>query len=293
MIEPEFLSDITAEKISTWLRALQQRGLAVTTVRVHGTLLRAALNWSEDLELIAAVPKFRLPPDRKGPKAKGRAIATEEFERILSQVDKLVRKPYRAQWKRFLWGLWWSGLRLGEALALSWDAASPISVSFDAQGRAFLQFEAGAQKSGRAEIVPAAPEFAELLAQTPNDKRHGRVFRMQTSKRYEGIHQTQVSDTISKLGKAAGVVVNPKTKKCATAHDFRRSFGTRWAKRVMPVTLKALMRHARIETTMEYYVTIAPTNLAADLWAIHQAEGGNKTATQYDMDERQGRPEVA
>lgn len=41
-------------------------------------------------------------------------------------------------------------------MALSWDAASPINISFDPQGRAFLRFEAGAQKSGRAEIVPAA-----------------------------------------------------------------------------------------------------------------------------------------
>ena len=41
----------------------------------------------------------------------------------------------------------------------------------------------------------------------------------------------------------------------ASAHDLRRSFGFRWAKRVMPLILQKLMRHADITTTMEFYVT--------------------------------------
>jgi integrase len=40
----------------------------------------------------------------------------------------------------------------------------------------------------------------------------------------------------------------------ATAHDLRRSFSSRWAKRVMPAVLKDLMRHSEISTTMSYYV---------------------------------------
>ena len=42
--------------------------------------------------------------------------------------------------------------------------------------------------------------------------------------------------------------------KYASAHDFRRAFGSRWANRVMPVILQQLMRHASISTTMEFYV---------------------------------------
>jgi len=42
----------------------------------------------------------------------------------------------------------------------------------------------------------------------------------------------------------AGRALRRDTNKYASAHDLRRSFGTRWAKRVMPVVLQKLMRHS-------------------------------------------------
>jgi hypothetical protein len=55
-----------------------------------------------------------------------------------------------------------------------------------------------------------------------------------------------------------------------SAHDFRRSFGTRWARRVMPAVLQRLMRHESIETTMTYYVDLDADELAEELWKAHQ-----------------------
>jgi hypothetical protein len=66
-----------------------------------------------------------------------------------------------------------------------------------------------------------------------------------------------VSAVISRVGKAAGVKVKTDGNgrvKFASAHDLRRSFGERWARRVLPVVLQELMRHDSIETTMTYYV---------------------------------------
>ena len=50
---------------------------------------------------------------------------------------------------------------------------------------------------------------------------------------------------VSKIGKAAGVKVyvnpkDPKNVKYASAHDFRRAFGVRWAARLMPAQLMEL-----------------------------------------------------
>ena len=63
---------------------------------------------------------------------------------------------------------------------------------------------------------------------------------------------------ISKIGRAAGVKVHRDLSsgkvKHATAHDLRRSFGERWAIRIMPQTLMELMRHESIETTLKFYV---------------------------------------
>ena len=62
--------------------------------------------------------------------------------------------------------------------------------------------------------------------------------------------------TVEKRKRVDGKLVTTTAKKFATAHDLRRSFGTRWAKRVMPAVLQRLMRHAEIATTMKYYVTM-------------------------------------
>lgn len=58
--------------------------------------------------------------------------------------------------------------------------------------------------------------------------------------------------------------------KCASAHDLRRSFGERWASRVMPQVLMVLMRDESIETTMRYYVGRNAQTTAEVLWQAHQ-----------------------
>ena len=64
--------------------------------------------------------------------------------------------------------------------------------------------------------------------------------------------------------------------KYATSHDLRRSFGERWATRIMPPDLMILMRHESIETTMRFYVGRNAQNTAKTLWAAHnKANFGN------------------
>ncbi len=75
---------------------------------------------------------------------------------------------------------------------------------------------------------------------------------------------------MTEIGNKAGVVVDPDGRqgkpKYASAHDLRRTYGTRWANRIMPAKLQILMRHKSIETTLAYYVGIQADDLAADLW---------------------------
>lgn len=56
----------------------------------------------------------------------------------------------------------------------------------------------------------------------------------------------------------------------ASARDLRRSFGLRWASRVMPQVLMELMRHESIDTTMRYYVGRNAQSTAAVLWEAHR-----------------------
>ena len=81
----------------------------------------------------------------------------------------------------------------------------------------------------------------------------GRVFKLPRVDGKQGEPTTdRVSKIISKIGATANVIVD--TNKTASAHDLRRSFGERWASRMMPADLMAVMRHESIETTMQYYV---------------------------------------
>jgi integrase len=100
----------------------------------------------------------------------------------------------------------------------------------------------------------------------------------------EALCAERVGRITSKIGKKAGVKVltDQRTGKVkhASAHDLRRSFGERWAVRVMPQVLMQLMRHESIDTTLRYYVG---RNAETTSEALYQAMGntlGNTGASE-------------
>jgi integrase len=262
LMRPTRLRDVTTEAVSRWVVAMREEGRKDATIGVYCRHLRGAMNWAKSMGFCPDAPRIREP---KGEKMKGRPIVLEEHERMLAAIPKVVRAE-AALWCRFLAGLWWSGLRLSECLRLSWDSSEPVAVIMQPGYHPALRFQLGSQKAKRAELVPMAPEFAELLEATPPDQRHGRVFPIPLSAR-------RVGALVSAIGRKAGVVVDEETGKPATAHDYRRAFGTRWSKRVMPAVLKRLMRHKDIGTTLKYYVDQDVEDIATDLWAAYRKSG--------------------
>ena len=122
-----------------------------------------------------------------------------------------------------------------------------------------------------------APEFAVLLQSIPERERRGRVFRLNSVLNGEApVGADWAGRMLSRIGKQARVIVSPEAGsqkiKYASAHDLRRSFGNRWAQRLMPAELKELMRHASIETTLRYYVGLNAEETAAKCWRVFEAE---------------------
>jgi len=117
-----------------------------------------------------------------------------------------------------------------------------------------------------------------MLQEVPIADRRGFVFRL-NGRGHDGGRLTPntVSKTVSEIGEAAGVKVHthPRTGKVkfASAHDLRRTFGERWAARLMPVQLMELMRHKNIETTLRYYVGANAQRTAQSIWAAFQQQG--------------------
>lgn len=71
----------------------------------------------------------------------------------------------------------------------------------------------------------------------------------------------------AKPGRTAGKDgrIHPKVK-WVSAHDLRRSFGERWAQKVMPQVLQRLMRHSTIETTLRHYVSKDAAVTSRTVW---------------------------
>jgi integrase len=289
IVNPAKLATMNAERISYLQSKLREEGLAESTIKGHMAHLKAALRWAADIGLIAQAPKI-LMPKRTGA-MKGRPITAEEFERMLDKVPaglvglsafdgkqmaalkrermKNLAPETLDSWRFLLRGLWWSGLRLGEALALDWNDDLHLCVDFDGR-RPMFRIQAHAQKSHKAETLPMAPEFAEFLTNVSEGERETSVFNPKTRRpRKGGMRLDTVSKVISAIGKAAGVKVAESAKgkvKFASAHDLRRAFGFRWSNRIMPAQLQQLMRHEQISTTMEFYVGRNADATADVLW---------------------------
>ena len=143
-----------------------------------------------------------------------------------------------------------------------------------------LRIPAELEKGHADRLLPMAPEFAMFLQETAESERSGAVFKLPGIRaKTAELRSKWVGRVVSKIGKAAGVRVyvdprDPKRMKYASAHDFRRAFGERWAARIMPAQLKELMRHESIETTLRYYVGANAERTADACW-----EAYGKTAT--------------
>ena len=270
IINPEMLSALTPAVLSRFQAELRRTGIKETSIATHLRPLRAALSWAVSMRLLPVMPSITMPRKASGRKLmRGRPISHEEFDRMLAAVP-LIRPRDAATWQHYLEGLWLSGLRLEESLIFSWDADTPIVVDLSGR-RPRLRIYAEADKGGQDRLLPMMPDFAEFLLKTPSVDRQGPVFPIVGLITRQPITPKRVSRIVSAIGEQAGIIVNRMDEKYASAHDLRRSFGTRWASRVKPTSLQLLMRHESIETTLKYYVAQDTDEIAEDLWKEHSS----------------------
>ena len=198
----------------------------------------------------------------------------DDARRRLDEKQAQAASGAAPSWRRFLQGLWLSGLRLEESLNFYWTGGHGVTVDLSGK-HPVLRIPAECEKGNKDRMLPIAPEFAEFLLKTPESERHGRVFKLiGASGQPVGVNGRKwVGKIVSAIGKAAGVKVRDDCGKVkyASAHDFRRAFGTRWAARVMPAVLKEMMRHQSIETTMKYYVGLEAQSVSDLIYKAYSA----------------------
>jgi integrase len=280
VLNPGRLEDVNEQRISFFAATIRRKGVAETTIKSYLAHLRAMLNWAVEQKLLRTLPAFPKVHRRRSSSGwtpmKGRPITGAEYELLLAAVPQVVGEQDAPVWRRYLCGLWLSGLRLRESLDLNWDRQGGLVPVFPDVGKPTLLVPADLEKGHADRILPLAPEFALFLLETPPEHRTGPVFRLiRRIGQTERLGARQVSKIVSEIGKAAGVIVqvdakNPDKKKYASAHDLRRAFGERWAARIMPAQLKELMRHESIETTLRYYVGTNAARTAEACWDAYE-----------------------
>ncbi len=269
VVSPAQLSSITTPVLSKYAKSLRGEPWLreESTIATHLTRLSTALGWAVEQGYIRSVPKSPRVTRSRTSRAKGRPLTDDEFAKFLFAIPRTVGDECGPSWSRLLIGLWLSGLRLDEALVLSWDYGSPLWLD-TTQKRPLLGITIEGEKGKRDRLMPLTPDFGQwVLDLTPEHRRAGLVFPLEKKRHRSVTNMDHVSKTISEAGELSGVVVS-SSGKFASAHDLRRTFGLRWAQsgKVTPAELQQLMRHASIQTTMAFYALVDASAFAEKLW---------------------------
>jgi integrase len=286
IVNPKLAGSFREPQIVTFTNTMLQEGKSPSTVASYLRQIQAALHWGKKAGILSSVPKFSFPDGWK--RSKGRPISQEKFERMLDACRK-DRGKTSASWDHLLWGLWWSGLHINEIMHLTWNTEGLLVMDFSGKRPMFF-IQAKLSKNRKTERFPMAPEFFELAMQVPESERKGYVFNPERKREISTakgrMSVGRVSAIIAGFGKRCCVKVADLTKgpKFASSHDIRRSFGFRWAKRVMPAILQRMMRHSDIQTTMEHYITQGEQETADAVW--ESLESTPQHAKQHALPEK-------
>lgn len=138
------------ERLLAEFSARYGRGVTVSTLASALRHIRVMLRWANRNRLLPVLPHIEMP--RSTQKAKGMALVGEQVERILLAVPQ-VRPRDSAAWEFLIRGLWTSGLRISEALALEWEEGAVAVVGMET-GRPKIRIQGESQKGGKLTEAP-------------------------------------------------------------------------------------------------------------------------------------------
>lgn len=282
LLDPAVPADLTTNAIDTFAEKLRKAGKAPDTIAGHLRYIRAFLRWCKRKSYLRALPDVEMPAD-SGNTKRSRDITLEEFDRLLLVVEK-VRPNDAARWKRFLEGLWHSGLRISELVALRWAEPGDVFIDFAQQ---FPGFHFTEQKNRKEQWVPMTPEFfRRFIEPIPHNRRRGYVFSIPTARR-EQVSTKWATQVVLDIGEKAGI--KTAADKFASSHDIgRRAFTTRHT-HLSQWQLAALMRHESPATTAKFYVGDQAMGAAATLWSGTVFSGnGDISVTSPQKSEAEG-----
>jgi integrase len=230
------LEDVTPELLDRWKGTLtaSNRTVAKYLVVLYGIFRRAMKVWGLPRNPAADVerPRFRVSDDID-------AFSPEE-------VHALVRAAGSEQDACLYLTAAFTGLRLGELLALQWRDVDFAGEAIRVRHSYNVHGGVGTPKSGKVRSVPMVPEVARALA------------RLGERDWFTGDEDLVFAGDLGKYLDASALRDRYKAAldraglRRLRFHDLRHTFGTLAVKRAEIPAVQAWMGHAHVGTTMRY-----------------------------------------
>lgn len=234
----------TVEDAAAYLDALRAQGRSGKTANDYRGLLAQAWDWLSG-EPAAANPWRATRPAPRG-SVERRPLSAEELRALLDAAE--ARGP---DWRRLLLVGLYTGLRLGDAVALDWRAVDLAGSWISATPHKT------ARTSGARVRVPIAPALAEELARTPQGRRRGPV--APEVEEYARTHAGGAQDALAAIWRAAGVEAwerNAGGRRVSVAgfHALRHTYVSLCADAGVPLAVvQEVVGHASERMTQRYY----------------------------------------
>jgi integrase len=230
------IEDVTPEMLVRWKASLtlSNRSVAKYLVILHGIFKRAMKVWGLPRNPVATVerPRYRVSDDLD-------AFSPEE-------VWALVRAARSEQDAALFLTAAFTGLRMGELLALQWRDVDFAGEAIRVRHSYNIHGGLGTPKSGKVRSVPLVPDVAKALAGL--------------GQRAEFVAEEELVFP-NELGRFMDASALRDRYKAARAraglrplrfHDLRHTFGTLAVRKAEVPAVQAWMGHADIQTTMRY-----------------------------------------
>lgn len=230
------IEDVTVEMLERWKTTLtlSNRSVAKYLVILHGIFKRAMKVWGLPRNPAADVerPRSRVSDDLE-------AFSSEE-------VWALVRAAASEQDAALFLTAAFTGLRMGELLALEWRAVDFAGDAIRVRRSYNIHGGVGTPKSGKVRSVPMVPEVAQALA------------RLGERQEFVGDDELVFPNDLGRFMDASSLrdrykaAISRAGLRPLRFHDLRHTFGTLAVRHAEVPAVQAWMGHADIQTTMRY-----------------------------------------
>lgn len=242
------LADVDADAADAFMREIRARSAPKTFNDYRALLSQVWRILDKPAGLDGFNPWREIAPLAKETHAR-RELTAEELARLV--------EPLEGEWRAlFALGIY-TGLRLGDAVNLTWGAVD--------LARGFIQWTPHKTKAhGTVVRIPLFPALAAILAETPAAKRRGKILPGLAEEYRE--HEKTVNYRIRRVFEAAGIETqgetgrtNPKTETTRKAaevgfHSLRHTFVSLCANAGVPLHIvQAIVGHTNAAMTAHYF----------------------------------------